>query len=78
MYTVNKVHLYLYLYLLYNNQYGFRRKHSTIDVITQLMTDATLSLDEKQSALSVFLDLSKAFDALNHKGTALDWFKSYL
>ena len=32
-----------------NHQYGFRRKHSTIDAITKFVTDATSSLDDKDS-----------------------------
>ena len=69
---------------------GFCRKLSTIDAITKFITDATSSLDDKDSVLSVFLDLSKAFDTIHHdillqklqfygiRGKALDWFRSYL
>ena len=76
--------------ILCNNQYGFRRKHSTIDAITKFVTDATSSLDDKDTVLSVYMDRSKAFDTINHDillrklpfysiwGKALDWFRSYL
>ena len=76
--------------LLYNNQYGFRPKHSTIQAITQLSAEILESLDKKKYTTGVFLDLSKAFDTINHntllkklehygiRGVALEWFRNYL
>ena len=76
--------------ILNNNQYGFRQKFTTTDAITKFVSDITQSLDIKDSTLAVYLDLSKAFDTLNHKilltklefygirGLPLDWFNSYL
>ncbi len=54
----------------------------TIEEITHFM-------DEKKHAVGVFLDLKKAFDAINHillnklewygmRGRVLDWVRSYL
>ena len=43
--------------ILNNNQYGFREKHSTINVITALTGDVIKALENKDSVLSVFLDL---------------------
>jgi hypothetical protein len=89
------VHKRLYYFLdqqdiFYDNQYGFRKKHSTIDAVTKFITDIAQSFENKQSTLAVYLDLSKAFDTIDHtilhkkleyygvRGLALDWFMTYL
>ena len=50
---------------LYDIQYGFRAGHSTessIEVIDRITQD----LDKGKKPISIFLDLSKAFDTLDH------------
>ena len=76
--------------LLYDGQYGFRKIHSTELAAVELVDRIRLYLDKGQIPLSVFLDLSKAFDTLDHSilltklnfyvfsGSALMWFRSYL
>ena len=64
--------------------------HFTTTAIADLLDLITLSLDNKLIVLTLFVDVSKAFDSLNHNilisklqhygvcGTALKWFESYL
>jgi len=85
--------LYNYLthhHLLLDNQFGFRSKHSTDMAIAHLTQSISESLDKKFPTIGVFIDLSKAFDTINHeilitklsnygvRGTTLCWFENYL
>jgi hypothetical protein len=45
---------------------GFRPKHSTINAISEFTTEILNSTENKLISLAIFLDLSKAFDTLNH------------
>ena len=76
--------------ILYNSQYGFRPNHSTINALTEFTSEILNSIENKLTSIAVYLDLSKAFDTLDHnillrklhhygiRGIALDWFRSYL
>ena len=76
--------------LFHKNQYGFRDEHSTELASLELIDRILHDLDKKKNPIVVFMDLSKAFDTLNHaillkklryygvKDTELDWFKSYI
>ena len=50
----------------YNKQYGFRPKHSTINAVQELMCDTLNSLERSKFIMSAFLDLSQAFDTIDH------------
>ncbi len=76
--------------LFINSQYGFRKKHSTELAALEFVDRIAKDMDKNKVPLSIFIDLSKAFDTLDHKilleklkyygveGTALSWFESYL
>ena len=76
--------------ILYNNQFGFRRDHSTSHAIITLVERVSKALDTGKIVVGVFLDLKKAFDTVNHdillkklyaiglRGNVLQWFESYL
>ena len=85
--------LYSYLEcnnILYNSQYGFRSRRSCEQAITELVGYILQSKNCNEHCAGIFLDLSKAFDTLDHsillqklerygiRGTAHDWFSSYL
>ena len=53
--------------LFYDNQFGFRKKHSTNLAITRFFERILEHRDNNLLASSVFLDLAKAFDTVNHE-----------
>ena len=71
-------------------QYGFRTNHSTEHAVLEITDRIISSMDQGDTPVAIFLDLSKAFDTLNHKvlvdklayygiqDTSLAWFTSYL
>jgi hypothetical protein len=76
--------------ILYEQQYGFRQNFSTDLALLELSDKIAESIDAKKYTIGIFVDLSKAFDTLNHgillqklfrygiRGIANNWFQNYL
>ena len=77
------------LYPIYQSAY--RKHHSTETALLKVHNDILINMSRQQVTLLVMLDLSAAFDTIDHNmllkhlssiigisDTALDWFQSYL
>ena len=75
---------------LYCSQYGIKTGYSCNQAICELIGEISKNTEKNWTTVCIFLDLSKAFDTLEHsavfqklerygfRGNALEWFKSYL
>ena len=89
------VHQQVFFYFLSNNpltpaQSGFRPGHSTQDLLLMVTEDWKSALDYNDFVGAVFIDLSKAFDSLDHSllfaklsgygfdDNSMQWFTDYL
>ena len=75
--------------ILYLRQFGFRKNHSTPHALIHLLNKITSAIDQRETTVGIFLDLSKAFDTIDHdilftklehygiRDAALQWIKSY-
>jgi len=52
--------------LFYTSQYGFRSMHSTEHAAQELLDRIILDMDKNKQPINIYLDLTKAFDTINH------------
>ena len=81
--TVNKLHD--------NHQFGYKKYHSTETLLLKIVNNLLLSCDDNMPSVILLLDLSAAFDTVDHtkllnilyheiglRGKAYTWCKSFL
>ena len=76
--------------ILYSYQFGFHENHSTSLALIEIVDNIRQSIEDGNYTLGIYLDLTKAFDTVDHtillrklqhygiRGITNDWFKSYL
>ena len=87
----NRLYSYIMQHnLLSDSQFGFQAKHSTDHALLKFVQDISDNFEQNMYTVAVFIDLTKAFDTVNHKillsklkrygvdGNYLKLFKSYL
>ena len=87
----NRLYSFLFKHnILTDCQFGFRRNHSTTHALIDLQDKVTLAMEKNNFCIGIFMDLSKAFDIVDHsillsklnfygvRGNPLNFFKSYL
>ena len=87
----NRLIIFLENYdILFANQFGFRKLHSSYMALMVLTDKLIKSLENGEFVIGVYLDFSKAFATVDHeillsklshygiRGNSLKWFQSYL
>ena len=71
------------------HQSGYRSAHNTLTATTKVVKDIVMALDNKLVCAAIFVDLSKAFDTVDHSlllkcletigfdRKSLNWFDNY-
>jgi len=53
--------------IIYKYQFGFRKKHSTVQAVIEIVENIIEELDKGNTIAGLYLDLSKAFDCVDHE-----------